>query len=336
MNACLQHSFITENRTPNSNVIMELIQRTKDVVSELDQFQYRRMRKLMYLDDKEARLAGVESSTNEEVGCEVDELFIADPRTEAAMLTDAAELISQSSDPSRSGTMERANARQSADNRTLISVGGATSDGREGSVASAGRGSMSFVDTETPSTSTSQSISRNQSMNGTGERQAMTTLAEEAQDKINTLRWSKFSTLRTTKVISREVEEYKRDDNIYEQMVGYKRLRQQHHKELKQLEERCKVEGATLQQKQDKEYDQLLITCQKEQQKVRTQVQVEMEKQRRENEEAMRKFRKQKLLSHEHQYKSFVSCQKKEYKYNKDRTKAVRPLSYSVLIGACN
>jgi len=313
---------------PNSNVIMELIQRTKDVVSELDQFQYRRMRKLMYLDDKEARLAG-ETSTNEEGGGEVDELFIADPRTEAAMLTEAAELISQSSDPSRSGTMEKASARQSADNRTLISVGGTNSEGREGSVASVGRGSMSFVDTEIPSTSNSQSISRNQSMIGAG----MHAMTEEAQDKINTLRWSKFSTLRTTKVISREVEEYKRDDNIYEQMVGYKRLRQQHHKELKQLEERCKVEGATLQQKQDKEYDQLLVTCQKECQKVRTQVQVDLERQRRDNEEAMRKFRKQKLLSHEHQYKSFVACQKKEYNYNKERIKAVSQL---MLFNICN
>lgn len=55
------------------------------------------------------------------------------------------------------------------------------------------------------------------------------------KEKINTIRQSKFSTLRTTKLISREVEEYKRENNMYEQMVGYKRLRQQYHKELKQV-----------------------------------------------------------------------------------------------------
>jgi hypothetical protein len=55
------------------------------------------------------------------------------------------------------------------------------------------------------------------------------------QERINTIRQSKFSTLRTTKLISREVEEYKRENNMYEQMVGYKRLRQQYHKELKQV-----------------------------------------------------------------------------------------------------
>lgn len=50
-----------------------------------------------------------------------------------------------------------------------------------------------------------------------------------------TLRRSKFSTLRTTKLISKELEEYNRENNIYEQMSGYKRLRQQHQKELKQV-----------------------------------------------------------------------------------------------------
>lgn len=55
------------------------------------------------------------------------------------------------------------------------------------------------------------------------------------KEKINTIRQSKFATLRTTKVISREVEEYKRENNMYEQMVGYKRMRQQYYKELKQV-----------------------------------------------------------------------------------------------------
>lgn len=54
-------------------------------------------------------------------------------------------------------------------------------------------------------------------------------------EEVATLRRSKFETLRTTKLISKEMEEYSRENNIYEQMSGYKRLRQQHHKELKQV-----------------------------------------------------------------------------------------------------
>ena len=44
-----QHSFVTSHRAPS--VIPDLIARTKKVVQELDNFQYKKMRKLMYLDE---------------------------------------------------------------------------------------------------------------------------------------------------------------------------------------------------------------------------------------------------------------------------------------------
>lgn len=50
-----------------------------------------------------------------------------------------------------------------------------------------------------------------------------------------TLKKSKFSTLRSAKLISREQEEYSKENNMYEQMNGYKRLRQMHHKEMQQV-----------------------------------------------------------------------------------------------------
>ena len=59
-------------------------------------------------------------------------------------------------------------------------------------------------------------------------------IEQQAKEEISTLRRSKFSTLRTIKLIAKEVQEYQ-EDNLYEQMCGYKRLRQQHHKGLKQV-----------------------------------------------------------------------------------------------------
>lgn len=57
-------------RTPN--VILELVNRTKAVVRELDHFQYRKMRKLMYFDEQsQSSASGVErlksNSENQEV-----------------------------------------------------------------------------------------------------------------------------------------------------------------------------------------------------------------------------------------------------------------------------
>ena len=42
--------FITKKRSPN--VLMDLIQRTKDAVKELDNLQYRRMKKILMVDNE--------------------------------------------------------------------------------------------------------------------------------------------------------------------------------------------------------------------------------------------------------------------------------------------
>lgn len=84
--------------------------------------------------------------------------------------------------------------------------------------------------------------------------------------------------------------------------------------------------------RQDREYEQLLQNCQKEQNRVRNQLQVELDKRARENDEALRKFRKHKSAAQDHEFKCFVTCQKKEYKFNKERTKAVIFLSGIFLI----
>ncbi|VDM71031.1 unnamed protein product [Strongylus vulgaris] len=55
----LSHAFITFPE--HKGVIQELISRTKAIVMELDNFQYKKMRKLMYLDEIENK----DSDTNQ-------------------------------------------------------------------------------------------------------------------------------------------------------------------------------------------------------------------------------------------------------------------------------
>ena len=50
----LQHVFITKKRSPN--VLLDLIQRTKDAVKELDNLQYRRMKKILMVDNEQNEL----------------------------------------------------------------------------------------------------------------------------------------------------------------------------------------------------------------------------------------------------------------------------------------
>lgn len=48
---CFQHIFITRPRP--GNVILDLIQRTKDAVRKLDHLQYRRMMKILMFGEKD-------------------------------------------------------------------------------------------------------------------------------------------------------------------------------------------------------------------------------------------------------------------------------------------
>lgn len=104
-------------------------------------------------------------------------------------------------------------------------------------------------------------------------------------------------------------------------MRGYQQLRQRHQRELQSLEERCKFEADALRQKQEKDYEQYVLNAQREIHKLRSLNQAQLERKARENDDVVKKLRKQLLSSNEHELKSFIVCQKKEYKFNKEQAK---------------
>lgn len=60
----LQHDFVRRERSPR--ILIDLIQRTKDAVRELDNLQYRKMKKILYQEKHNGPLG--ESQEEEEVG----------------------------------------------------------------------------------------------------------------------------------------------------------------------------------------------------------------------------------------------------------------------------
>lgn len=59
-----QHDFVRRDRP--SRVLVDLIQRTKDAVRELDNLQYRKMKKILYQEKHNSPMG--ESQEEEEVG----------------------------------------------------------------------------------------------------------------------------------------------------------------------------------------------------------------------------------------------------------------------------
>lgn len=64
LSAVLQHAFVQRERA--ESVLMDLIQRTKDAVRELDNLQYRKMKKILFQEAHNGPV--VEAVDDEEVG----------------------------------------------------------------------------------------------------------------------------------------------------------------------------------------------------------------------------------------------------------------------------
>uniref|UniRef100_A0A158P8S3 non-specific serine/threonine protein kinase n=1 Tax=Angiostrongylus cantonensis TaxID=6313 RepID=A0A158P8S3_ANGCA len=215
--ALLNHGFIT--RSNHNGVIQELITRTKAIVLELDNFQYKKMRKLMYLDEVDNKEGENAQGSNSLGG----------------------------STSSKSGSM-----RSLTSFRSMQSNSGGNSNNSRPRI---------------PNNFRSDST--------------------EEEDDMATLKKSKFSTLRSAKLISREQEEYNKENNMYEQMNGYKRLRQMHHKEIQQV--CCKLDAL-------KSHVKNPCTFQ-ERMRFKAAHQTELEKKKKEIDEGEKKLRKQILVS---------------------------------------
>jgi thousand and one amino acid protein kinase len=66
-----------------------------------------------------------------------------------------------------------------------------------------------------------------------------------------------FATIRTTSIVTKQQKEHMQEE-MHEQMSGYKRMRREHQAALLKLEEKCKVEMDVHKSALDKEYDLLL------------------------------------------------------------------------------
>ncbi|CAI4232440.1 unnamed protein product [Auanema sp. JU1783] len=302
--SCIQHSFITSAR--GKDTISELISRTKSVVLELDNFQYKKMRKLIYLDEAEGRdieNTGTHDSDDiDDIPSNVDSLSVdrtggsTSSRSVSIKSLTSFQSLQSSSGPggNRRPPIPTSMRQDSHDNenKTTIPIGDISLESSEREGDCARSASPLPVVKE-----------------------------RNIKDDMMTLRNSKFSTLRSAKLISREQEEYAKENNMYEQMSGYKRLRQTHHKELQQFEEKCSTEVEALKARLDKELDQLLISYGKERQRVKVLHQSEIEKRRKEIDEGAKKLRKQVVARQHREMSAFCAMQLKEYKHNKELAK---------------
>merc|ERR1719430_2320735 len=129
-----------------------------------------------------------------------------------------------------------------------------------------------------------------------------------------------FATIRTTSIVQRQQKEHLQEE-MHEQMSGYKRLRRDHQAALAKLEEACRQEMEKHKQLLDKEYEQLLTQFSKELEKMQLKHQEELGKRLKMNINTEKKLIKEVSQGHETERKTFETKMKAEYKLKKERWK---------------
>ena len=129
-----------------------------------------------------------------------------------------------------------------------------------------------------------------------------------------------FATIRTTSIVQRQQKEHLQEE-MHDQMSGYKRLRRDHQAALARLEENCRQEMEKHKTVLDKEYEQLLSQFSKDLERLQLKHQEELGKKLKLNIATEKKLIKDITDEQTNERKSFETKMTQEYKLKKERWK---------------
>uniref|UniRef100_A0A8C7CKK6 Serine/threonine-protein kinase TAO3 n=1 Tax=Oncorhynchus kisutch TaxID=8019 RepID=A0A8C7CKK6_ONCKI len=241
----LRHDFVRLERPPR--VLMDLIQRTKDAVRELDNLQYRKMKKILY-QEKHMGESQEEEEDCEQASCKMNSLG------------------SNHSLPS-----------------TSVSTG-------------------------------SQSSSINSMQEVLDESCSDMTMMHHDYD-------SSLESSAQSKKVTKQIHQHEQENELREQMSGYKRMRRQHQKQLIALENKLKAEMDEHRLKLQKEVETQANNAYIELEKLAKRHTIHCEKEMKTMSSDEKKFQQQIVSQQKKELTTFLDNQKKQYKLCKEKMK---------------
>lgn len=132
----------------------------------------------------------------------------------------------------------------------------------------------------------------------------------------------RFATIRPQNLIARQHQEHNRQgDEMRDQLEVYKKLRQNHQKEVRILESRLQMEMNDHRRNLDREYDQQVHQFEKDLEKLRTRQKTEMEQKLKQMSADEKRLLRHIKDKHDNDMKVFLSDQKAAYKAAKNQFK---------------
>uniref|UniRef100_UPI003AAF636E serine/threonine-protein kinase TAO1 isoform X2 n=1 Tax=Centroberyx gerrardi TaxID=166262 RepID=UPI003AAF636E len=292
----LGHAFLQRER-PDS-VLMDLILRTKDAVRELDNLQYRKMKKILLQEAHNGPTA--EAQDGEE------ELEPGGGRT---------------------GTVNSVGSNQSIPSMSISASSQSSSVNSLNEAAQDSRSELDLMEGDHTVMSNSSVIHLKPEEESFVGEQAASGQPSEPQappapaPRKHYRNREHFATIRTASLVTREMQEHEQDSELREQMSGYKRMRRQHQKHLMALENKLKGEMDEHRLRLDKELESQRNAFTQEIEKLLKKHQSAMEKDLKTFANDEKKFQQHIQVQQKKELSSFLESQKREYKLRKEQLK---------------
>ncbi|XP_064355568.1 serine/threonine-protein kinase TAO2 isoform X2 [Dromaius novaehollandiae] len=298
----LKHRFLLRERP--QTVVLDLIQRTKDAVRELDNLQYRKMKKILFQEAQNG--PGADPGEEEE---EV-EPFLHRTGTVNSMESShsvPSMSISASSQSSSVNSLADASEEDEAAEMAMMQEGEHTVTSNSSVIHRLPGHDNLYDDPYQP------------------EAEAPGSAAVSARRRAYCRNREHFATIRTASLVTRQIQEHEQDSALREQMSGYKRMRRQHQKQLMALENKLKAELDEHQLRLDKELEAHRSSFGAEAEKLAKKHQAIFEKEAKAALAEEKKFQQHILGQQKKELGGLLEAQKRQYKLRKEQLKEENP-----------
>uniref|UniRef100_A0A8C2ZZ70 Serine/threonine-protein kinase TAO3 n=1 Tax=Cyclopterus lumpus TaxID=8103 RepID=A0A8C2ZZ70_CYCLU len=293
----LRHDFVRRERSPR--ILLDLIQRTKDAVRELDNLQYRKMKKILYQEKHNGPMG--ESQEEEE-------------DSEAA----SCKMNSLGSNHSIPSTSVSTGSQSSSVNSMQEVLDDSCSD-------MTATHPQDYSSTLESSPHTKKVNDHQYNWDDGIHRDHLQGLRPSSSDKSsqaqNYKNQGRFATIKSASLVTKQIHEHEQESELREQMSGYKRMRRQHQKQLIALENKLKAEMDEHRLKLQKEVETQANNAYIELEKLAKRHAVHSEKEMKTALTDEKKFQQQIVAQQKKELTTFLDNQKKQYKLCKEKIK---------------
>ncbi|XP_038161370.1 serine/threonine-protein kinase TAO2 isoform X2 [Cyprinodon tularosa] len=296
----LKHHFLCRERP--MTVVMDLIARTKDAVRELDNLQYRKMKKILF---HEAHNGPAPEGGDEEE--DVEGYMLRTGTVNSMESSHSLPSMSISASSQSSSVNSLADGSDDSGEMVMMQEGEHTVTSNSSVLHKPLSHDNIYDDPYQPEVDSQREASSGGGGGGGGGGRRR--------------RRDHFATIRTASLVTRQIQEHEQGSALREQMSGYKRMRRQHQKQLMGLENKLKSEMDEHQLRLDKELENQRNNFSMELEKLSKKNQAVLEKETKAVVTEEKKFQQHILGQQKKELTSLLDSQKRQYRQRKEQLK---------------